>query len=423
MIILPMGLKAKTQKVPVTTLLLAVITVAVSLFFWGFPHAYSVFVSNEVSQLNYELEYRSSALAKCHGHLEPKHCASISKILSQDSPRNFSQVQSEVNQALPASVPQDKVMEILKFLSDKFPPILESPQLASLKVQRDQVFEQYQKAEQVLTASHVTLTSLLKAQFTHDGFFHLFFNLIFLFGFAAFVEQRIGSLGFLAVYLISGFTGLLLQTAFSNWEHGHILGASANIFGVAGAFTALFFRHKMNLLFSAFFVLFRKVELNALAYVAFFVLVTEVTGLLETGLGGVAHWAHMGGFVSGALIATSVSWKQKIPHPLAFPYEMRLLEKARKFPGERESINILLWLLSQNPANHLALEELLKSSQVRALPWSDWNEHQQKVFSDSLTELETLKHQLPKGTWEKLVREIPESWPRATGPISAEAAS
>lgn len=417
-----MGLKAKTHKVPVTTLLLAVITVAISLYFWGFPHAYSVFVSNEVSQLNYEKEYRSSALAKCQGHLEPEFCVNISEILAQDSPRNFSQVQSEVNQALPANVSQEKVMEILKFLSDKFPPALETPQLASLKVQRDLVFEQYHKAEQVLTASHVTWASLLKAQFTHDGFFHLFFNLIFLFGFAAFVEQRIGSLGFLAVYLTSGFTGLLLQTAFSNWEHGHILGASANIFGVAGAFTALFFRHKMNLLFSAFFVLFRKVELNALVYVGFFVLVTEVTGLLETGVGGVAHWAHMGGFVSGALIAASMSWKQKIPHPLAFPYEMQMLEKARQFPGEKESINVLLWLLSQNPANHLALEELLKSSQVRALPWSDWNEHQQKVFSDSLSELEILKHQLPQGTWERLLSEIPPSWPQSPEQIPAEAA-
>ena len=418
-----MGLKAKTHKVPVTTLLLAVLTVAVSLFYWGFPHAYSVFVSNEVSQLNYELEYRSSALSKCSGHLEPEHCASIGEILSEDSARNFSQIQSEVNQILPANVSEKKVMEILKFLSDKFPPALESPQLTSLKVQRDQVFEQYQKAEQVLTASHVTLPSLLKAQFTHDGFFHLFFNLIFLFGFAAFVEQRIGSLGFLAVYLISGFTGLVLQTAFSNWEHGHILGASANIFGVAGAFTALFFRHKMNLLFSAFFVLFRRVELNALAYVGFFVLVTEVTGLLETGVGGVAHWAHMGGFASGALIAASMSWKRKIPYPLAFPYEMQLLEKARKFPEEKESINVLLWLLSQNPANHLALEELLSSSQVRALAWSDWNEHQQKLFSEALIELESMKHQLPEGAWERLLSEIPESWPQAPEPIPEEAAS
>ena len=137
---------------------------------------------------------------------------------------------------------------------------------------------------------------LVTFQFLHGGLWHLLFNLIGIYFFGRFVEDRLGRTGFLKLYFLSGFVGGLLQAvlgwAFPQHFGGQVVGASAGVFGLLAAFSLLE-PDGIILLFFVLPVRARYVLWAAAAIALFYVMVPSQ--------GGVAHAAHLGGILGGIL--------------------------------------------------------------------------------------------------------------------------
>ena len=145
---------------------------------------------------------------------------------------------------------------------------------------------------------HTVITSM----FMHGGWFHLIGNMWFLWIFGNNVEDAMGHGRFIVFYLLCGLAATFLQVATNIESPIPMVGASGAIGGVMGAYIVLYPRvHVHMLLFLGFFV--TTFAVPAVWMLGYWIIVQLLGGLgsLGRGGGGVAFWAHIGGFAAGAL--------------------------------------------------------------------------------------------------------------------------
>jgi len=148
------------------------------------------------------------------------------------------------------------------------------------------------------------LASVFVTMFLHGGWLHIAGNMLFLWVFGNNVEDRLGRLVFIGFYLLGGLAAMLLQLAFDASSALPTVGASGAIAAVLGAYLVLFPRARVTTLVVFFFITW--IELPAaIVLVGWFVLqIFSQVGQLGTDVaGGVAYWAHIGGFAFGAAVA------------------------------------------------------------------------------------------------------------------------
>lgn len=150
------------------------------------------------------------------------------------------------------------------------------------------------------------LTTLITSQFLHGGWMHIFGNMLFLWIFGNNVEDELGHSKFLVFYLTCGVLASLTQWFFSPTSAIPSLGASGAIAGVMGAYVVRFPLVQILTIVSVFplrvpaFV-FLGIWFGQQALYSFASLQVRTNIGMENG--GIAYWAHAGGFVFGALIA------------------------------------------------------------------------------------------------------------------------
>lgn len=146
--------------------------------------------------------------------------------------------------------------------------------------------------------------SIFSSMFLHAGWMHLVGNMLFLYVFGDNVEGRLGHRGYLAFYLACGASAAVIQVAFSPSSQVPMVGASGAIAGILGAYFILFPRARVLTLIPLF-VFFPVVEVSAFFFLGFWFVLQFVQAYLSGGMGaaegGVAWWAHAGGFAAGAL--------------------------------------------------------------------------------------------------------------------------
>src|SRR6476646_1234040 len=148
--------------------------------------------------------------------------------------------------------------------------------------------------------------ALFTSQFLHAGWMHVISNMLYLWIFGDNVEDRLGHLPFLIFYLGAGAAAALLQTLFNPFSSIPMVGASGAIAGVMGAYFVLYPQSRvLTLIFLFIFV--DIVEIPAIFFLGIWFLMQLLSGVGSLGVsnaaaGGVAFWAHIGGFVAGLLI-------------------------------------------------------------------------------------------------------------------------
>ena len=140
--------------------------------------------------------------------------------------------------------------------------------------------------------------------FMHGGLLHLGGNMLFLWIFGNNVEDAMGSVKFLVFYLLGGLAALALQVVIDPSSQVPTLGASGAIAAVLGGYILLFPRARVvTVIFIVFF--FTILELPALLVLGLWFLQQALFGYFDLaqppGGGGVAYFAHIGGFVFGLL--------------------------------------------------------------------------------------------------------------------------
>jgi membrane associated rhomboid family serine protease len=149
------------------------------------------------------------------------------------------------------------------------------------------------------------LLPLFTCMFLHGGFLHIIGNMWFLWIFGDNVEDRFGPPGYLLFYIICGLGSGISQVVFSWGSHIPSLGASGAISGVLGAYIVFFPRAKI-LTLVPLIIIFFTVRMPAAVFIGLWFLMNFLSGVSSLGVlntGGVAWWAHVGGFLLGVLIA------------------------------------------------------------------------------------------------------------------------
>lgn len=150
-----------------------------------------------------------------------------------------------------------------------------------------------------------TLTPFITSQFLHGGWLHIITNMWFLWVFGDNVEEKLGFLIFPVFYLITGAIGAFVQYLVISDSHIPMIGASGAIAGVLGAYMAFFPKHRIDtlVLLLGFPVIIQIPAFLMLFYWLTLQLVSSTAAIVsQQPLGGVAYFAHIGGFVFGWFI-------------------------------------------------------------------------------------------------------------------------
>ncbi|MCB0833444.1 MAG: rhomboid family intramembrane serine protease [Bacteroidetes bacterium] len=145
----------------------------------------------------------------------------------------------------------------------------------------------------------------LTSMFLHGGWMHVIFNMWYLWIFGDNIEDRLGHARFVLFYLAAGIGAGIFHLLINSDSAVPTIGASGAIAGVMGAYFVLF-PHSRVLTFIPIFFFFQIVEIPAVFFLGFWIFIQFFQGgvsLLSANSGGVAWWAHFGGFAIGALIA------------------------------------------------------------------------------------------------------------------------
>jgi len=151
--------------------------------------------------------------------------------------------------------------------------------------------------------------TLFTAMFIHGDWMHFAFNMLFLWVFGDNVEDRFGHFRYLLFYLAAGVAAAWLQIATDTMSQVPTIGASGAIAGVLGAYLLLFPYSRIHTAVIFFFIVV--VRIPALFLLGFWFLLQFAGGIGSLGpstqTGGVAYWAHIGGFAFG--IAVVIAYK------------------------------------------------------------------------------------------------------------------
>ena len=149
---------------------------------------------------------------------------------------------------------------------------------------------------------HDAFLPLLTSMFLHAGVAHIAGNMLFLWIFGDNIEDYFGHFGYLVFYLVCGVGSGLLHVLFNLNSPLPALGASGAISGVMGAYLVLYPRSRILTLVLVFLIPIPAVFILVYWFVLQFI--SGVTTLGAVSQGGVAWWAHIGGFVMGIMITT-----------------------------------------------------------------------------------------------------------------------
>jgi membrane associated rhomboid family serine protease len=147
--------------------------------------------------------------------------------------------------------------------------------------------------------------TLITSQFLHGGWLHLLGNMLYLWIFGNNIEDRLGRVLFVLFYLGGGVVAGLTQTAIDPDSTIPLIGASGAIAATLGAYFVLFPGARITtLVFLGFF--YQLIEVPAILVLGFWFLLQLLDGIGSLGMdagAGVAFFAHIGGFIGGALVA------------------------------------------------------------------------------------------------------------------------
>ena len=162
-------------------------------------------------------------------------------------------------------------------------------------------------------------SSVITAMFTHGGLLHIVGNMWFLWIFGDNVEDRLGHLRFLILYLLGGFAAAALQVLIAPHSMVPAIGASGAIAAVMGAYLVLYPRAGIITLLIFPPLVF---QLPALMWIGLWFVEQWFNGVVTLHVaaqGGVAWWAHVGGFIFG--LAVALPLRRAPQRPFAYGYD------------------------------------------------------------------------------------------------------
>lgn len=156
------------------------------------------------------------------------------------------------------------------------------------------------------------LITLITSMFLHGGFMHILGNMLFLWVFADNIEATIGNFRFVVFYLLGGLAAHAAHIYFNVDSQIPTVGASGAISAVMGAYLIMFPTSRVKMLFIVF-----TFRIPAILFLGFWIWMQSSSGIASLELpqegGGVAWWAHIGGFAFGVIAGLYYKFNYPIP--------------------------------------------------------------------------------------------------------------
>jgi membrane associated rhomboid family serine protease len=156
---------------------------------------------------------------------------------------------------------------------------------------------------------------IFTSMFLHGGWLHVLGNMWFLYIFGDNVEDRVGHVQYIFFYLLCGIGAALFQTMLMPGSKVPMVGASGAIAGILGAYFLLYPQSRI-LTLVPIFIFIQLMEIPAVVFLLFWFLWQFIQGSVAPavpGQGGVAWWAHIGGFIAGMTLIFVFRKKEKAP--------------------------------------------------------------------------------------------------------------
>jgi membrane associated rhomboid family serine protease len=155
----------------------------------------------------------------------------------------------------------------------------------------------------IFIMNRMKLETLLTSMFMHGGISHIVGNMLYLFIFGDNIEDRLGHLKYLVIYLVFGIVAGLTHSWFSVGDDAFIptIGASGAISGALGAYVVLYPRARIaTIIFLGYFG--RIIKIPSIFMLGFWFIMQFLYSFLDP-YSNVAYWAHIGGFIIGFIVA------------------------------------------------------------------------------------------------------------------------
>jgi membrane associated rhomboid family serine protease len=163
------------------------------------------------------------------------------------------------------------------------------------------------------------LPDLVTCMFLHGSFMHLFGNMLFLWIYGDNVERRLGPFAYLLWYLATGVAATLTHALMFSSSEMPLVGASGAISGVLGFYFVWFPRNVVRMLAFLPPFLLQVFEIQARWVLGMYLVVDNLLPIFVSAQGGVAHGAHIGGFLAGGLAAWLMERRGAQAQPVRFP--------------------------------------------------------------------------------------------------------
>jgi membrane associated rhomboid family serine protease len=190
------------------------------------------------------------------------------------------------------------------------PILISTPEIVQTPIGPSQAM----MVRELLPAAVPEWLTLFTSMFLHGGWLHLLGNLWFLYLFGDNVEDRFGRGLYLILYLASGLIAGMAHLITNFDSTVPTLGASGAIAGVMGAYLVLY-PHARVLTVIPLFIFFPIFVVPAPIFLGIWFLMQIINGSLmslDSNAGGVAWWAHIGGFAAGAALALGLQWLHRL---------------------------------------------------------------------------------------------------------------
>lgn len=163
-----------------------------------------------------------------------------------------------------------------------------------------------------LRPAYFHFLNVFTAMFVHAGWLHVLGNMLFLWVFGNNVEDILGHAKFVAFYLVCGIVAAMAQVFMDPYSRVPMVGASGAIAGVMGAYLVKFPRSRVVMLFFLLFIF--TFELPAWLMLIYWFALQLFGGfgsITEASQGGVAFFAHVGGFVTGIVLVKVMGTRER----------------------------------------------------------------------------------------------------------------
>jgi membrane associated rhomboid family serine protease len=406
-----------------------IVAVCMAWSFQYFPHLNSFEKKFRTSIEKFEVDnletlkviFRDSCKAKFKAE---KECATASEGMRAASFNLPASITREMFSSLGTEKYTNLIQYLTKFYENK-------PKSWPKEARKHEMYEAYVKEYAELDNSRKVLSKefdmnnydnksffgTLRASFTHGDYLHLFGNLLFLVIFGVWVNQRMGSAWTMGVFLLGSFIGLYSQILAN--PDGYVLGASAGISALMGSFFAFFYAAEFHFLFTFGFMYFKRLAIPLYWVFPAFYVAADFTALLGRESTGVAHLAHLVGFVVGVALGFLHKKLYPVPKGQLFAPESELLTQLKQASNPSAVWTHYREIMKWNLQNNEATEQFLAKSAILGVNFKDQKEF--KICSNYISQyllrcfrksevssiINSLENFPPQFSLKEIVKDVP----------------